>query len=194
MATLLLYSCLENPMYRGAWRTTVHGVPKSLTQLSDQRFHFHKKVAGKRVFSLKVVAFRSGWVSRQRHFNNATGEVVKNLPARTGDTRDPSSIPGNRKWPPTKHTHTHTHTLLFIYHFRVSHTFSCCCCCCLVTKSCLILCNAMDYSLPVSSVHGIFQSIILKRVVISFFRISSPPGDQTCISCTGRSILYLWAA
>ena len=25
------YSCLENPMERGAWRATVHGVAKSLT-------------------------------------------------------------------------------------------------------------------------------------------------------------------
>jgi len=23
------YSCLENPMYRGAWQSTVHGVTKS---------------------------------------------------------------------------------------------------------------------------------------------------------------------
>ena len=28
-------SCLENPMDRGAWRSTVHGVTKSWTQLSD---------------------------------------------------------------------------------------------------------------------------------------------------------------
>ena len=28
---LLQYSCLENPMDRGAWRTTVHGVAKSWT-------------------------------------------------------------------------------------------------------------------------------------------------------------------
>ena len=27
------YSCLENPMDRGAWRATVHGVAKSWTQL-----------------------------------------------------------------------------------------------------------------------------------------------------------------
>ena len=27
----LQYSCLENPMDRGAWRATVHGVVKSLT-------------------------------------------------------------------------------------------------------------------------------------------------------------------
>ena len=29
------YSCLENPMDRGAWRATVHGITKSQTQLSD---------------------------------------------------------------------------------------------------------------------------------------------------------------
>ena len=28
-------SCLENPMLRGAWRATVHGVAKNQTQLSD---------------------------------------------------------------------------------------------------------------------------------------------------------------
>ena len=34
MATLQ-YSCLENPMDRGAWWATVHTVTKSQTQLSD---------------------------------------------------------------------------------------------------------------------------------------------------------------
>ena len=29
------YSCLENPMDRGAWWATVHEVTKSWTQLSD---------------------------------------------------------------------------------------------------------------------------------------------------------------
>ena len=29
----LQYSCLENPMDRGAWQVTVHGVTKSWTQL-----------------------------------------------------------------------------------------------------------------------------------------------------------------
>ena len=31
----LQYSCLENPMDRGAWRATVCGVAKSRTRLSD---------------------------------------------------------------------------------------------------------------------------------------------------------------
>ena len=29
------YSCLGNPVDRGAWRATVHGVAKSRTQLSN---------------------------------------------------------------------------------------------------------------------------------------------------------------
>ena len=32
---LFQYSCLRNPMDRGAWRATVHRVAKSRTQLSD---------------------------------------------------------------------------------------------------------------------------------------------------------------
>ena len=31
----LQYSCLENPMDRGAWWATVYGVTKSQTRLSD---------------------------------------------------------------------------------------------------------------------------------------------------------------
>ena len=36
----LQYSCLENPMDRGAWWATVHGVAKSRTQPSDFTFTF----------------------------------------------------------------------------------------------------------------------------------------------------------
>ena len=39
--TLLQYSCLENPMDRGAWWAAVHGVTKSRTRLSDFTFTFH---------------------------------------------------------------------------------------------------------------------------------------------------------
>ena len=34
------YSCLENPMDRGAWWATVHGVAKSQTRLSNFTFTF----------------------------------------------------------------------------------------------------------------------------------------------------------
>ena len=39
--TPLQYSCLENPMDRGAWWAAVHGVEKSRTRLSDFTFTFH---------------------------------------------------------------------------------------------------------------------------------------------------------
>ena len=39
--TPLQYSCLENPMNRGAWWAAVHGVAKSRTRLSDFTFTFH---------------------------------------------------------------------------------------------------------------------------------------------------------
>ena len=42
----LQYSCLENPMDRGAWRAPVHGVAKHWTRLSDKYFF----VSGIRAF------------------------------------------------------------------------------------------------------------------------------------------------
>ena len=39
--TPLQYSCLENPMDKGAWSAAVHGVAKSQTRLSNFTFTFH---------------------------------------------------------------------------------------------------------------------------------------------------------
>ena len=64
---------------------------------------------------------------------------------------------------------------------------------CSAPRSYPTLCNPMDYSLPGSSVHGIFQSRILEWVAISYFRGCSWPRHWTCISwvsCIGRQNLY----
>ena len=37
----LQYSCLENPMDRGAWWATIHGVAKSRTRLSDFTSYYY---------------------------------------------------------------------------------------------------------------------------------------------------------
>ena len=37
----LQYSCLENPMDRGAWQAIVHGVAKSWTRLKQLSRHMH---------------------------------------------------------------------------------------------------------------------------------------------------------
>ena len=47
------------------------------------------------------------------------------------------------------------------------------CVCVLVAQSCPTLSDPMDYSLPGSSVYGIFQARILEWVAISFSRRSS---------------------
>ena len=39
----LQYSCLENPMDRGAWWTTSHNITKSWTQLKQFRIHTYAK-------------------------------------------------------------------------------------------------------------------------------------------------------
>ena len=57
----------------------------------------------------------------------------------------------------------------------------------------LMLGDTTDYSPPGSSVHRILQARVLEWVAISSSRGSSRPRDQTCvscISCTGRQILY----
>ena len=51
-----------------------------------------------------------------------------------------------------------------------------------VAQSCPTLCDPMDCSLPGSSVHGIFQAIVLEWIAISFSRGSSQSRDQTRVS------------
>ena len=41
IGTPLQYSCLENPMNRGAWKAAVHGVTEGQTWLSNFTFTFH---------------------------------------------------------------------------------------------------------------------------------------------------------
>ena len=53
-----------------------------------------------------------------------------------------------------------------------------------VQQSCLALCDPMDCSLPVASVHVIFQARILEWVSISFPRGSPQPRDRTQVSST----------
>ena len=68
--------------------------------------------------------------------------------------------------------------------------------CCLRSmhaQSCPTLCNPWTVACQASHVHGIFQASILEWAAISHFREFSRPRDQThvsCVSCSGRYILY----
>ena len=57
--TPLQYSCLENPMDRGAWWAAVHGVAKSRTRLSNLTFTFHFRALEKEMAPhSRVLAWR----------------------------------------------------------------------------------------------------------------------------------------
>ena len=56
-----------------------------------------------------------------------------------------------------------------------------------------ILCDPMDCSLPGSSVHGIFQAIVLEWIAISFSRGSSQPRDWTLVSRIIDRCFTIWA-
>ena len=63
-----------------------------------------------------------------------------------------------------------------------------------VAQLCLTLCDPMDWSLPGSSIHGIFfQARILEWVVISFSRRSSRPRDWTWVSHIAGRFFNVWA-
>ena len=62
-----------------------------------------------------------------------------------------------------------------------------------VAQSCPTLCNPMDYSLPGSSVHGIFQAIVLQWIDISFSKGSSQPRDWTRVSHIVDRHFTIWA-
>ena len=64
------------------------------------------------------------------------------------------------------------------------------------SQSCPTLCNSMHCSPPNFSVHGIFQARILEWVAMPSSKGSSRTRDWirvSCVSCTGRLILYHFA-
>ena len=125
--------------------------------------------------------------------------VVQNLPANAGEIRDSGWVPGvgkipwRRKWQPTPvsllgeshgqrslmgyspwdHSQTwlkqlNTHALvlepLYPTECRIESESE-------VSQSCLTLCDPINCSLPGSSVHGIFQAIVLEWIAISFSNV-----------------------
>ena len=62
-----------------------------------------------------------------------------------------------------------------------------------VAQSCPTLCNPIACSLPGSSVHGIFQAIVLEWIAISFSRGSSPPRDWNRVSHIVCRRFTVWA-
>ena len=74
------YSCLENPMDRGAWRATVHGVTKSQTQWSDFTFfhYYNRHHPGPYKYQLSSLLSLNSH-SKDRRQNKYIGKLCKLL-------------------------------------------------------------------------------------------------------------------
>jgi len=63
--TPLQYSCLENPMDRGAWWAAVHEATKGQTRMSDFTFTFHFPALEKETAThSSVLAWRIPWTEK----------------------------------------------------------------------------------------------------------------------------------
>ena len=62
----LQYSFLENPMERGAWQATVHGVTMSQTRLSD--YYFGASLVAQKVKNLQCGRFEFDLSIREIHW------------------------------------------------------------------------------------------------------------------------------
>ena len=78
--TPLQYSCLENPMDRGAWWAAVHGVAKSRTRLSNFTFRYVK-------WSLHILYFHSHALEKEMATHSS------GLAWRIPGTGDPGGLP-----------------------------------------------------------------------------------------------------
>ena len=62
----LQYSCMENPMDRGAWWATVHGIAKGQTRLNDQHFTF---IWNRLAYSYKIL-YNNTWEAIKGHHSS----------------------------------------------------------------------------------------------------------------------------
>ena len=106
--TLLQYSCLENPMDRGAWWATVHGISKSQAQLKRLSTHTHNDSC---IFHYSCIQCLVLWP------NLGTREMEMN--SHMLDLSSSSHIHTCALSLSLSHTHTHTHIHT---HTHLSHS------------------------------------------------------------------------
>ena len=192
----LKYSCLGNFMNRRAWWVTVHGVATSQTQLSESirspRGFFDicygnlVKFMEENLTMLWVFCMTMAALSRQKFINYSLVFLpsrwfpwqfpLMNLCSAAAAAKSLQSCLTVRphRWQPTrlpgpwdspgKNTGVGCHFLLQCMKVKSESE---------VTQSCPTLRDAMDCSLPGSSVHGIFQARVLEWGAVAFSGITA---------------------
>ena len=169
----------ELVMDREDWRSAVHGVTKSRTQLSD--WTELKAEEGAVAPHLSLIEDPHPPLETPRTPGNKKTSLFS-----------PEVWVGWTQWPRWSQalrlvlvfcltaTRWHDSIVLFPFH-------------CIRAQSCLTLCNPMDYSLPCSSVHGIFQARALESVAISSSRGIFPTQGSNPGLLNHRGSPFHWA-
>ena len=189
-----LYYCLENPMDWGVWQATVHKVTKSLTQLNrlstaqhtytqwltdpmtskfqftNSKSHFMYICIFLERKSTCFFGFENGAAAAAKSFQScpwAECAGARKRPLWPLDhlsnslrphRQQPTRLP--RPWDsPGKNTGVGCHFLLQCMKVKSESE---------VSQSCPTLSDPMDFSLPGSSGHGIFQARVLEWGAIAF--------------------------
>ena len=147
----LQYSCLENPMGRGAWQATVHRIANSRTWLKLVTMHYYT-VPGTLLFHSKrylwILITLFEWINWLLLLLLSRFSCVRLCAA----YQVPWDSPG-------KNTGVGCHFLLQCMKVKSESE---------VAQSCPTLSDPMDCSLPGSSVHGISQASVMEWGAIAF--------------------------
>ena len=147
------YSCLENPLERGARWATVHGVAKCWTRLSDFTFTFFLK--SKPVETSKGMGEWRWNLSFFLNWRIIALQYCVGFCCSTWISSKYTYIPSLLRPPPIPYPRTSASILKDnwrIWFRYAATTFSPLCCCCSVPKSHPTLCDPMDCRTPGSPV------------------------------------------
>ena len=146
----LPYSCLENPMDRGAWQATVHGVTRVGLNLSTSpHTEWSKSERGKQISYINAYVWNLEKLYKWAYLQSRNRDT--NVENKCMDTKGEK-----RRWGELGGWDWHIYTAAAAAAAAKS------------LQSCLTLCDPIDGSPPGSPVPGILQARTLEWVAISF--------------------------
>ena len=179
----LQYSCLEDPMDRGAWQAIVHGVMKNQTQLSDWACTHDLKGAHSATCTFYSCSPPlSTWLYYWKWFSHFGGI-----------TRDKEGLGKRQKHPVFLLASQNSYRSPRLLTSRLLLLLYITCVRAKLLQSCLTLCNCMDCSPPGSCGHEILQAKVLRWVSCALLQgILQTQGSSPSLLCLWLDIWVLY--